>query len=100
MSNFKIPLGYGLGYGLGLGLGLGLVLLLITLKKFIFTQTQPKVNRDFENNIWRHLLNIINDRIVEVRFSVIEFFENKSELVKNMYFECTMMKLFMLYLNV
>ena len=50
-------------------LGLGLVLLLITLKKFIFTHTQPKVNRDFENNVWRHLLDI-NDRIVNVRFSV------------------------------
>ena len=83
MSNFKIPLGYGLGLNLGLGLGLGLVLLLITLKNFNFTHIQPKVNRDFENNIWRHLLNIINDRIVEVRFSVIEFFEIKSELVKN-----------------
>ena len=30
----------------------------------------------------------------------LEFFEIKSELVKNMYFKCTMMKLFMLYLNV
>ena len=29
-----------------------------------------------------------------------EFFEIKSELVRNMYFKCTMMKLFMLYLNV
>ena len=29
-----------------------------------------------------------------------EFFEIKSELVKNMYFKCTMMKLFMLYLKV
>ena len=29
-----------------------------------------------------------------------ELFEIKSELVKNMYFKCKMMKLFMLYLNV
>ena len=45
----------GVGIGLGLGLGLGLRLL----------------NCDIENNKWRHLPNILNDRIVEVlRFSV------------------------------
>ena len=48
-------LGLGLGLGLGSGLGLGLGL----------------ANCDIENNIWRHLLNILNNRIVEVlRFSV------------------------------
>ena len=30
----------------------------------------------------------------------LEFFEFKSELVKNIYFKCTIMKLFMFYLNV
>ena len=55
---FGLGLGLGLELGLGLGLGLGLELWLL--------------NCDIENNIWRHLLNILNDRIVEVlRFSVI-----------------------------
>ena len=59
-------------------LGLGSFLLLLTLKRFIFTHTQLKVNRHFENNIWRHLLNIINDRIVEVlRFSVARTSESE-----------------------
>ena len=39
---------------LGLGFRLGLRLL----------------NCDFENNKWRHLLNILNDRIVEVFFAI------------------------------
>ena len=56
---FGLRLGLGLGLELGLGLGLGLGLELWLL------------NCDFENNIWHHLLNILNDRIVEVlRFSV------------------------------
>ena len=46
---------YATGLGLGSGLRLGLRLM----------------NCDFENNKWRHLLNILNDRIVGVlRFSV------------------------------
>ena len=37
---------------------------------FTFNRTQLKVNRYFENNIWRHLLNILNDIVVGVlRFS-------------------------------
>ena len=50
---FRVRVGLGLGLGLRLRLGLRLL------------------NSDVENNKWRHLLNILNDRIVEVlRFSV------------------------------
>ena len=42
---------------------LGFVLLFIALKMFIFTRTQLKVNCDLENNIWRHLLNSINNTV-------------------------------------
>ena len=35
---------------------------------FCFNRTQLKINQDFENNIWRHLLNIINARIVDQRY--------------------------------
>ena len=60
----NIPLGLGLEFGLGLGLGLGLELGLgLGLELWL-------LNCEIENNIWRHLLNILNDRIVEVlRFS-------------------------------
>ena len=50
MSIFQFPLG--LGLELGFGLWLRLVFFLITLKRFIFTRTQLKVNcdlNDFEN---------------------------------------------------
>ena len=54
-------LGLELGLGLGLEFGLGLF------------------NCDFENNIWRHLLNIFKDRIVEVLgFSVTHFHQHNS----------------------
>ena len=48
------------------GSGLGLVLLLITLKMFTFNHTQLKVFQDFENSMWWHLLNILNNITVEV----------------------------------
>ena len=66
-----------------LGSRLGLVLILITFKMFTFNLTQLKVNQDFENNIWRHLLNILNDIIVEVlRFSFSHYIRDdvKNEL--------------------
>ena len=59
-GNFKYSVTFRVRFiGLGLGLGLVLVLVLITLKRLIFNRTQLKLNQDFENNIWRHLLNII-----------------------------------------
>ena len=68
LSNFKHSIRLGLGFGLGLGLGLGLGSVLglgLGLRLGL-------LSCDIENNIWRHLLNILNDRIVEVlRFSVI-----------------------------
>ena len=46
-------LGLGVGLDLGLGLGLGLGLLRFRVR------VRVKVS-DFQNNIWRHLLNILN----------------------------------------
>ena len=37
-----------------------------SLELLIFIRTQLKVNRDFANSIWRHLLNIMKDHIVNV----------------------------------
>ena len=31
------------------------------------------LNCDIENYIWRHLLNILNDRIVEVRIAIFSY---------------------------
>ena len=46
------------------GSGLGLVRFRVRVRVMV-------IKSDIENNIWRHLLNILNDRIVEVlRFSV------------------------------
>ena len=44
---------------------------LMNVIRYSLRITLGLLNCDFENNIWRHLLNILNDRIVEVlRFSV------------------------------
>ena len=55
-----LELGLGLRLGLGLGSGLGFGL--------------GSLNCDFENNIWRHLLNIFNDFQLPIFINIILFF--------------------------
>ena len=62
MVRVRVGLGSGLGLGLGLDLGSGLGLGL------------GSSNCDFENYIWRHLLNIFDDFQSPIFINIILFF--------------------------